>query len=205
MSFSSDGKTVYFSSTRPTGVEGIPQTWHIWKSVKVENTWSKPKFVHIPLSDSLLFSHPSISDDGTLYFHASNPDYSEMHIYSSQLKDGAYTTAQKLDLQLADQQNTCTPYISKDGSYLIFATIAAHLQLHITYKDDEGQWTSPLKLPDNINDHNQGNPYISPDDKFLFYARESPDNQNSWNIYWVSIDILKKTIKLFFISLFKIA
>ena len=48
MSFSPDRNSIYFSSTRPTNIKGVLETWHIWKSNKVNGEWKEPIFVDIP-------------------------------------------------------------------------------------------------------------------------------------------------------------
>lgn len=78
MSFSPDGNSIYFSSTRPTSLEDVAETWHIWKSDKRDDTWTKPAFVDLPNLRKKLVSHPSISNKGTMYFHVSNLDYTDM-------------------------------------------------------------------------------------------------------------------------------
>ncbi|MCR9287442.1 hypothetical protein OAF63_03850 [Saprospiraceae bacterium] len=74
MSFSSEGNTLYFSSTRPVNVSGVLPTWHIWKSDKIDGKWNEPVFVDIPNLRNKLVSHPTITNSGTLYFHSSNLD-----------------------------------------------------------------------------------------------------------------------------------
>lgn len=81
MSFSPSGNTLYFSSTRPVAIDGIHQTWHIWKSDKVDGEWKESIFVDIPNLRNKLVSHPIITNSGTLYFHSSNLDYSKMGTY----------------------------------------------------------------------------------------------------------------------------
>ena len=83
MSFSPNGNTLYFSSTRPVNIDGIVQTWHIWKSDKINGKWTEPVFVDIPNLRDKLVSHPTITNSETLYFHTSNLDYSDMDIYHS--------------------------------------------------------------------------------------------------------------------------
>jgi len=41
MSFDPTGNSIYFSSTRPTGVEGVSKTWHLWKSDRIEDKWQE--------------------------------------------------------------------------------------------------------------------------------------------------------------------
>lgn len=187
MSFSPDGNTIYFSSTRPTGIDGITETWHIWTSIKVNEKWTEPRFVNIPNLENKLVSHPSISNFGTLYFHVSNLDYSEMDIYFSKQVNGKFNAAQKADIELDTTLGRCTPFISPTENYLIFASVGEELELMITYKNELDQWKKTVKLNEKINNNGQGNPYVTPDDQFLFFtAVDSTDG--TWKIKWVNIE-----------------
>lgn len=191
--FSPDGKTLYFSSTRPTGIAGIPDTWHIWKSERQNGGWSEPEFIDIPNLRDKLVSHPSITRSGTLYFHVSNLDYSEMTLYVSQWSDGKFGEARKLNI--TENSLACTPFVSADGQTLIYAAIGNQLDLMISHKTAEGEWGKPVSPDKSINTNGQGNPYLTPDGKYLFYttgtevqAGQNPD----WQIKWVSTKLLLK-------------
>ncbi|MTI39652.1 TolB family protein [Fulvivirga lutimaris] len=185
MNFSPDGKTLYFSSTRPVGINGIPSTWHIWKSKNIDGKWSEPKFVDIPNVRDKLVSHPSITNAGTLYFHASNLDYSEMDIYYSKQLNGRFENAEKLRILTSTEMRKCTPYVSPKEDYLLFASINNQLDLMISFSDGNGGWKDTRKLNDEINNNGQGNPYITPDNNFLFFT--SGNSENNWSIKWVDI------------------
>ena len=120
MNFSPDGNTIYFSSTRPVNIDGISTTWHIWKADKINGIWSKPVFVDIPNLRDRLVSHPTITNSGTLYFHSSNLDYSEMNIYRSmEMKDG-FGDAEEISVLKRPGKGNCTPFVSPKEDYLIF-------------------------------------------------------------------------------------
>lgn len=179
---SPDGKTLYFSSTRPTGIEGVAETWHIWKSEKGQNGWSEPTFVDIPNLRNKGMSHPSITASGALYFHSNNPDYSEMTLYTAQLKGDDFGEAKKL--AITENSLACTPFVTADGQTLIYAAIGNRLDLMISIKTADGEWGKPVILDKRINTNGQGNPYLTPDGKHLFYTTgtepevgESPDWQ----------------------------
>ncbi|WP_160114765.1 PD40 domain-containing protein [Aquimarina sp. AU474] len=188
MSFSPDGNTLYFSSTRPLLTDTISNTWHIWKSKNVKGLWTNPEYVNIPNLSDKLISHPTIAKDGTLYFHSSNTDYSEMSIYYSEEKNGQFQNASKVPLTPKNTNGYCTPYISPDNDYLIYAAIGQPLELYISHKNATNQWSFAKKLPPSINQNGQGNPYITADGKFLFYARENDNKLKGWNIYCVSTE-----------------
>ncbi|NAS32369.1 hypothetical protein GTQ40_15400 [Flavobacteriaceae bacterium R38] len=185
MSFSPNGNTLFFSSTRPVPVEGVPDTWHIWKSEKIKGKWSDPEFIDIPNLKNKLISHPSVTNSGTLYFHASNLDYSDMDIYSSKLINGKYENAEKLSIPDYSEVNKCTPHVSPKEDYLIFASIGNQLDLMISFNDGSGAWKETKAFDAKINTNGQGNPYITPDEKFLFFTT-GKDSEN-WSVKWVDI------------------
>ncbi|KGL63455.1 six-bladed beta-propeller, TolB-like protein [Polaribacter sp. Hel1_85] len=187
MSFSPDGNSIYFSSTRPTNIEGILETWHIWKSDKVNGEWKEPVFVDIPNLRKKLVSHPTITNSGTLYFHTSNLDYSEMDIYHSKEVNGKFEDAEKTTISMNSKTGKCTPYVSPKEDYLIFASIGNQLDLMISFSDGNGRWINTKKLNKEINNTGQGNPYVTPDNKFLFYTTGELLKTN-WRVNWVNIE-----------------
>jgi len=189
MSFSPNGNTLYFSSTRPANIKGVYPTWHIWKSDKVGGKWSEPIFVDIPNLRNKLVSHPTITNSGTLYFHASNLDYSEMDIYHSRLVNGKCEDAEKASISMNSKTGKCTPYVSPKEDYLIFASIGNQLDLMISFSDGSGGWINTKKLNNKINNIGQGNPYVTPDNKFLFYTT-GEHLKNNWKVNWVDIESL---------------
>ena len=188
MSFSPNGNTLYFSSTRPVNIKGVQPTWHLWKSVKVNGRWNEPIFVDIPNMRNKLVSHPTVTNSGTLYFHTSNLDYSEMDIYHSKQLNGKFQDAKKTSISMNSKTGKCTPYVSPKEDYLIFAAIGNQLDLMISFSDGNGGWINTKKLNNKINNFGQGNPYVTPDKKFLFYTTGDTFNKQ-WSVNWVNIDL----------------
>ncbi len=188
MSFSPDGKSIYFSSTRPVRTEGISETWHIWKCDNINGKWNEPKFVDIPNLRNKLLSHPIITKSGKLYFHSSNLDYSEMNIYQTYNVNGGFAPATKTSISGNEQFNQiCTPYVSPKEEYILFASIGKQLELLIAYNDGNDNWINSRKLSDIINHNGQGNPSVTADDKFLFYTTGNSDG-TEWKVNWVNIE-----------------
>ncbi|GAB5526964.1 MAG: hypothetical protein Roseis2KO_48360 [Roseivirga sp.] len=189
--FSPDGNTLYFTSTRPTGIVGVADTWHIWKSKKQSDGWSTPVFVDIPNLRQKLVSHPSITASGNLFFHASNPDYSEMTLYVAESTTGKFGEARKL--AITENSMACTPFVTADGQTLVYAAIGNELDLMISKRTAAGDWGEPMALDETINTHAQGNPYLTPDGKYLFYttgtepeAGQKPD----WQVNRVDLSLI---------------
>lgn len=168
--FAPDGRTLYFSSTRPVGSDTIPDTWHIWYCKRVDGTWSIPEFINIPELNQKLVSHPASTRSGRLYFHVAHTDYSNLNLYFVDQKDGQYTPPKQVDLPGDFNRNCFTPFVSPDESYLMFAKIVEYKEeLFISYREN-GAWGECIRLADKINTNNLGNPYVTPDGAYLYYA-----------------------------------
>ncbi|HAA16372.1 MAG TPA: hypothetical protein DCE41_33575 [Cytophagales bacterium] len=187
MSFSPAGNTLFFSSTRPTGVEAVADTWHLWKTEQVDGTWGEPEWIDIPNLRDKLVSHPTVAQSGALYFHSSNLDYTDMHLYQSLPEKDAYGPAERVDLGLDATVGTLSPYVAPNEEYLLFATIGEQLDLMVVFSDGRGGWTHPKRLNDRINQRGQGNPYVTPDGTFLFFTAED-EQEATWQVKWVNVE-----------------
>ena len=187
MSFSPNGSSIYFSSTRPVSLDGVSSSWHIWRSDKISGSWDDPKFVDIPNLRNKLSSHPIVTNSGMMYFHSSNLDYTEMDIYRSKQKNGKFENAEKVSFFKAQIKGKCTPFVSQNEEYLIFASIGKQLDLMIAFNDGSGHWTEPVMLNNKINNMGQGNPYVTPDNKYLFFT-EGDHLEKNWKVKWVDVE-----------------
>ena len=194
MSFSTDGETLYFSSTRPTRQADVPDTWHLWMSKKVHGIWTEAVWIDIPNLRDKLLSHPTLTSSGKMYFHASKLDYSEMDLYVSEFREGKFLPAQKVLLPKAEEMAKCTPFVAEDESYLLFARIGEALDLMVTYKQADGSWSAPKLLPDSINQNGQGNPFVTPDHQYLIYTTLDK-NKDEWGLKLSELDDLLHTAK----------
>jgi len=60
--------------------------------------------------------------------------------------------------------------------------------LYVTFKTEEGSWSDPVHMGNEINTNKSENrPYVSPDGKYLFYASTRRGNRD---IYWVDARII---------------
>jgi hypothetical protein len=187
--FTEDGQWVYFSSTRPIGEKGNSSNWNIWRSKKSEGGWGDAQWVNIPGMEGKSASHPSLTRSGRMYFHSYNPDFSDMALFVSESVEGEFQNAEKIIFSEGENNNTLTPFVASDESYLLFEKkFDDFFEIYISYRENEN-WQPPKRLSNNINTKNLGNPYVTPDGKYLFYA--SGDwSQNApasdWVIKWVS-------------------
>lgn len=190
MSFSPDGNTLLFSSTRPCNPTDFSNRWSLWYSIENKGEWSKPQNIKVPLMEDKSLSHPTITNCGKLYFQVSNADYSEMQIYSTQFKNNQCDIPQQVIINNVPQ-NKCTPFITADNKYIIFAAIESCLKLYISKRYENDSWSDAKLLSEEINDKNQGNPVLCFNEKIMLFTKEEPDN---WAIYQTSFQNLIKKL-----------
>ena len=182
--FSTDGATIYFSSTRPTNQIGIADTWHIWTSHKTAEGWSEPEFVHIPTFEQKLISHPTLTTNNRMYFHSGNTDYSELGLYYSDWSDNEWQTPEKVKFGQEPSDLCITPFVSPDESYLLFGKIENEKEvLYLSYRSND-EWLKPQPLNDSINLNNKSNPFVNYHDSRLYYA-VGTFTENGMPSYWL--------------------
>ncbi|RMG81089.1 MAG: tetratricopeptide repeat protein [Bacteroidetes bacterium] len=119
-SMSSDGKTLYFSSSRPGGKGGAD----IWRAVKNNNgTWGKPENINIntPGDEMSPFIHP---DGKTLYF-ASNglPGMGGFDLYVATLQeDGNFSEPKNLGYPINTAADEHGMIVNAQGNLAYFSS-----------------------------------------------------------------------------------
>jgi hypothetical protein len=183
---SKNAETLFLGQGIPNDLP-IPFKQGLVSQGKLIHIWYEPLFVDIPNLKDKLVSHPTITNSGKLYFHTSNLDYSEMDIYHSKQVNGKFEKAEKASIAMNPETGKCTPYVSPNEDYLIFASIGKELDLMISYNNGKGDWVNTKKLNDRINNQGQGNPFVTPDNRFLFFTSGKESDQD-WSVKWVNVE-----------------
>ena len=87
------------------------------------------------------------------------------------------------------------PGIALDESFMVFQSIGrpgglGRQDLYLTLRKPDGSWTPPRHLGPGINSpERELGPYISPDQKYLFFTRCNGPNAytDTADIYWVAL------------------
>ncbi|MDP5274613.1 TolB family protein [Chengkuizengella axinellae] len=161
---SPDGSKFFFVS-EGDGMEGTD----LWVSENIDGTWGEPTILEI-LNSPRNEYFPSVSNNGNLYFQSNRQGTSGSYdLFVSKFIDGEYTQP----VQLGEEINTSgveqSPFITPDESYLIFSRDGA---FYISY-NTEGKWSEAELLtgePLNGLFGSRYSPYVSPDQKYFFYA-----------------------------------
>lgn len=184
-----DGK-IYFASVRTSG-NGNLDIWYVNKS---DTGYSLPINIGRKVNSSNSESMPSVSGRNTLFYVGNlEGKLYNRGIYYSKFENGEYQSPVALpeQINIINKNNLdYTPFIAPDESYLLFCSNRQNptlelCHIYISYKDKSGEWGKPIDLSLKMNFLESSKfPYISHDNKFLFFS--SGDN-----IYWVDSKIIK--------------
>ena len=155
---------------------------------KGEDGWTDPKPLDAAVNDMQLHWQFSVNSEGDIYFNSRATDgFGNGDIYCSAFEEGRYLKPQNCGPAINTEKSEATPFISPDGSYLIFQR---ELDLFISFRKADGGWIEAKTLGSPINTRgNELCPVVSPDGKFLFFiSTRGGDNQ----VFWVGAGIIQR-------------
>ncbi|MHA8097029.1 OmpA family protein [Aquirufa antheringensis] len=197
---SPDGKTLYFGrKNHPAnrygvkGSETISGSQDIWFSEKVGDTWSSARRLSEVLNRDQYNTILSISPDGqTILLKGAyvNGTYETRGFSISNKTTAGWTVPVKVDIpgyeQMSKGKNEYG-YLTMDGKAILLAFArkknSEDDDLYISFFE-EGRWTRPLELGDEINTkYSETTPFLSADGKTLYFSSDRPGGQGSQDIY----------------------
>lgn len=197
---SPDGRTLYFGrKNHPAnrygvkGSETISGSQDIWFSEKVGDTWSSARRLSEVLNRDQYNTILSISPDGqTILLKGAyvNGAYETRGFSISNKTTAGWTVPVKVDIpgyeQMSKGKNEYG-YLTMDGKAILLAFArkknSEDDDLYISFFE-EGRWTRPLELGDEINTkHSETTPFLSADGKTLYFSSDRPGGQGSQDIY----------------------
>jgi len=202
-----DGSRLYYSSNRPAKESDSPtRNMDMWYLERDGDTWGAPIYLGSEVnSESTADWFPTISDNGRLYFFRYRKNGSG-DIFYSEKKNDKYQEAVFVEGIENNKYHNYDPFIAPDESYIIFASRRpdglGQDDLYICYRDDAGKWSKAKNMGSGINSKkSEYAPLLTPDGKYLFFARGHGD------IFWVDAQIIKeisnKKITLFYRGSYK--
>ncbi|MBV6493249.1 MAG: Protein TolB [Turneriella sp.] len=189
--FSPDGKTMIFSSTRGSTYS------HLYLSRLVDGKWSSPEPLHA-VNSQFNDETPFLSYDGKILLFASDRDGSveiprdyngnirvSFDIYLAKW-DGKTWSAPKAVHEINSQWNEKSPSLSRDGRYLFFSTwpFGDMKRSRIRMLDLHTDGNTIEDLPPQINSGNQETAFVPGEEmnKYYFSSRR-PGGKGGWDIY----------------------
>jgi len=187
---SADGKTMYFSSSRPGGIGGED----IWVTHFESGTWTTPQCLGEPVNSPLNEGSMCISSDGrmlifTLCFDKAS--YGSCDLYYSVLTSTGWSAPQNMGSIVNSTEWDGHPSLSSDGKKLYFASKRrggyGGIDLWVTELVD-GRWTQPKNLKYPINTaRDEISPFIHADGKTLYFSSSGHGGYGGFDVFKVSM------------------
>ncbi len=161
-------------------------------SVKNNGTWSAPQNLNEILQvDRDLFPTALSADGKTLYLYSS-ADYDGI-IYSTQFQNNTWSPLVKLNYNINTKYWESHATISHDNNRLYFTSnrkgTYGGLDIWVSNRDSIGDWGPAVNLGPVINTpYNEESPFLSKDDKTLFFSSRGHFNMGGYDIF--SSDLL---------------
>jgi hypothetical protein len=160
-------------------------------SSKINGQWSGPLNMNELLKvDKDLFP-TSLSKDGKTLYLYSSADYDGI-IYTSQFENNTWSPIVKLNENINTKYWESHATISHDNKKLYFTSnrkgTLGGLDIYVSLRDSTGNWGPAQNLGPVINTpYNEESPFLSQDDKTLFFSSRGHFNMGGYDIFYSTI------------------
>ena len=200
MAVSPDGNELYFlGNYQPPGATGAQST-DIWRSKRVNGTWSTAEKVPAPISTDASEVYPTIVADGSLYFISNRPGGigPRSSVYRAQRRpDGGFAAPVLVPPPINSEFGVGDPFVSPDERYMVFSSgrppSLGASDLFISFRRDDGAWGEPRHLGNTINsEQTDFCPFVTPDGKYFFFSRRLTvdGDVKAGDVYWIDAKYL---------------
>lgn len=160
-------------------------------SVKEKEQWTGPVNMNEMLRVDRDLFPTSISSDGKTLYLYSSADYDGI-IYSSQLVNNVWSPIVKLNDNINTKYWESHATISRDNKLLYFTSnrkgSLGGLDIYVSKRDSTGDWGPAENLGPTINTpYNEESPFLSQDDKTLYFSSRGHYNMGGYDIYYSTL------------------
>jgi hypothetical protein len=159
-------------------------------SVKDGSLWTKPERILLGL-DSAHYYHDT--GKGSHYISSKSGNGAGLSDWCKISIIGVDTTVSALGRPLNTGGENLDFFVSRDESFMI---VTNRPLLAISYKTEDGSWTNPRSLGPKVNfGLGSWGPWVTPDNKYLFYSTGTKPDYSDVAVYWVRADGLIDSLK----------
>jgi hypothetical protein len=166
------GDTMYFERNSDTYI-----------SLKTGSVWGNPKRILTQLDAAHYYQ---TTRNGNYYISSKSGNGAGLSDWCRVIITGADTTALSLGRPLNTGGENLDFFVSNDELFMI---VTNRPGLGISYRNNDGSWTNPRNFGPKINfGLGSWGPYVTPDNKYLFYTTGTKPDYSDVYVYWVRID-----------------
>lgn len=190
---SPDGKRLYFLSNRPLISDQNRKRERIWYAELGESGWKEAIALDPSINGKHLHWQVSIDNNYNIYFGSERSgSKGKDDIFYSEYQNGKYSNPVSLPNAINTVYHESTPFVAPDGSYLLFVRAkygdnSYPSGLYISYRGEEGEWQESIYLGGDVDC--SACPYVSPDEKYLFFKK---DGKEFKNVYWINASFINR-------------
>ncbi|MGC1391289.1 MAG: nuclease [Bacteroidales bacterium] len=160
-------------------------------STKINGQWTTPKNMNELLKVDRDLFPTSISKDGKDLYLYSSADYDGI-IYTTRFENGTWSPIVKLNENINTKYWESHATISHDNKKLYFTSnrkgTYGGLDIYVSNRDSTGDWGPALNLGPVINTpYNEESPFLSDDDKTLFFSSRGHFNMGGYDIFYSTL------------------
>ena len=160
-------------------------------SRKVNGEWTDPVNMNELLKVDRDLFPTSISKDGKDLYLYSSADYDGI-IYTSRFENGNWSPLVKLNDNINTKYWESHATISHDNKKLYFTSnrkgTYGGLDIYVSNRDSTGDWGPAVNLGPVINTpYNEESPFLSEDDKTLFFSSRGHFNMGGYDIFYSTL------------------
>jgi tetratricopeptide (TPR) repeat protein len=160
-------------------------------STNTNGQWSGPLNMNELLVVDRDIYPTSLSKDGTTLYLYSSADYDGI-IYTSRFENGKWAPIVKLNENINTKYWESHATISHDNKKLYFTSnrkgTLGGLDIYVSSRDSTGDWGPAVNLGPVINTpYNEESPFLSNDDKTLFFSSRGHFNMGGYDIFYSTL------------------
>lgn len=181
---SGDGKTLAFTTLSKTGND-------IFISNKVKNSWSAPKKITTMLGNKYLLTNFLSYDGKDLYLSSDDPVNCDLFVTT--FDKNKWIKVLKFEKPINSKSNETHACVTKDGNTIYFTSDRkggiGGFDIYKSNVNEKGVWGEPINLGHEINTpFNEATPFLSPDEKYLFFSSEGHNGMGGYDIFYVNLE-----------------
>jgi hypothetical protein len=178
------GDTMYFER------KDLEKNSETYISVRSGKGWGNPKRILTGLDKA---HYCQVTRSGNYYISSKSGGGVGLNDWGRVMITGADTTALSLGRPLNTGGENLDFFVSRDESFMI---VTNRPGLGISYRKNDGSWTNPRNFGPKI-DFGLGSwgPYVTADNKYLFYSTGTKPDYSDVGVFWVRIDGIIDSMK----------
>ncbi len=159
-------------------------------SVRTGSDWGTPKRILSKLDKAHNYQD---TGKGNHYISSTTENGAGLNDWCKVNISGPDTTAASLGRPLNTGGDDLDFFVSRDESYMI---VTNRPQLAISFRRNDGSWTNPGNFGPKINfGLGSWGPWVTPDNKYMFYSTGTKPDYSDVQVYWVRVDGLIDSMK----------